>query len=144
MDWDQDALSKCLWESRGSSAWMKTERLEPTHIANICSYACSDNGVSIITFILQGVIWREVGKENGGFSPHSGTAQLWEDCQEWDIIIMDCFCHGSAHILQGSSQTSQNTQVIPPPGEVCMKEKPQQQSDHHVLGRSLGFGCHSP
>lgn len=56
MDWDQNALSKCLWECRGSNAWMKTERLEPILITNICSYACSDNGVSIITFILQGVI----------------------------------------------------------------------------------------
>jgi len=56
MDWDQNTLSKRLWECRESSAWMKTERLEPVPGANICSYAGSDNGVRIITFMLQGVI----------------------------------------------------------------------------------------
>lgn len=56
MDWDQIPLSKCLWEHRESNAWMKTERLEPIPIANICSFAGSDNGVRIITFMLQGVI----------------------------------------------------------------------------------------
>lgn len=65
-------------------------------------------------------------------------------CQEWGITIMDCFCYGSARILRGSSQTSQHTQVIPPQGEACMKEKPQQQSGHHVPGKPSGFGSHSP
>lgn len=146
MDWDQNALSKCLWECRGSSAWMKTERLEPNRIANICSNACSDNGVSIITFILQGVIWTEAGKENGFFSTfwHCTAMGGSVPCQEWDIIIMDCSYCGSAHMLQGSSQTTQHTQVIPPQGGVCMKEKHQQRSGHHVLGRPSGLGCHSP
>lgn len=56
MAWDQNALSKRLWERRVSDAWMETERLEPIPVANICSYAGSDNGVRIITFMPQDVI----------------------------------------------------------------------------------------
>lgn len=115
MDWDQKAPSKSLRKRRESNAWMKTEKLKPILVANICSHAGSDNGVRIITFMLQGVIWAGDGKETF-FSSHPWHCTAvgnWVHCQEWDSIIMDYLCNGSAHRLQSSLQASQKTQVPP-------------------------------